>query len=66
MGVPMTLDSARDLIDVAIQRVYPKITQLPPGPILELYREETTEDYYDKDTNFNPFIIKSYLRRLKD
>ncbi len=61
MGVPMTLDSARDLIDVAIQRVYPKITQLPPGPILELYREETTEDYYDKDSSLSGFSESSRM-----
>jgi len=56
MAVPMTLNSAADLIDVAIQRIYKKSSNLPLlGDVLKLYHEETTEDFYDKDSSLSGF-----------
>lgn len=52
----MTLGTAADLIDVSIQRIYPRMSKLAvPGDILKLYNEEQTEDYYDKDSSLSGF-----------
>lgn len=51
----MTLQSAADLIDVSIQRISAKMTNLPTGAIERLYHSETTEDYYDKDSSLTGF-----------
>ena len=52
----MTLSTAADLIDVSIQRVYKKASNLGvPGDVLKLYHEETTDDYYDKDSSLSGF-----------
>jgi len=56
MPVPMTLSTATDLIDVSIQRIYKKSTNLSvPGDVMKLYHEETTNDYYDKDSSVSGF-----------
>ena len=52
----MTLSTAADLIDVSIQRVYKKASNLGvPGDVLKLYHEESTDDYYDKDSSLSGF-----------
>lgn len=52
----MTLSTAADLVDVSIQRVFKKASNLGvPGEIVKLYNEESTEDYYDKDSSLSGF-----------
>lgn len=51
----MHLQDAADLIDVSIQKIKSKMTNLPTGAVMRLYHEETAEDYYEKDSGLSGF-----------
>jgi len=54
-SVPMTLDLAGDLIDLAIQRIAPKMTNLEEENFSKFYNVESTDDYLDKDSSLSGF-----------
>lgn len=55
-AVPMTLDSAADLIDLSIQKIVKKTTNLSKLNIHEtVFYSQTTEDYYEKDSSLSGF-----------
>jgi hypothetical protein len=51
----MHLQQAQDLIDVSIQKMMAKKTNLELGPIMRVYNEEVAEDYYEKDSGLSGF-----------
>jgi hypothetical protein len=53
MAVPMTLSDAADLIDLSIQTIHPKMTNLEAENYKLYYNAQTTEDYYDKDSSLS-------------
>lgn len=54
-AVPMTLGQAADLVDVAIQRMSPKMTNLEEENYSRYYHVEMTDDYHDQDSNLSGF-----------
>jgi hypothetical protein len=55
MGVPFTLADAADLVDLAIQDIYLKQTQLEKKPVYTQYFNTVTgvTDYYTKDSSLS-------------
>lgn len=56
MSTLYSLDDAVDLLDLSIQEILPKMTNLDENdPVLGLYHKETTADYYEKDSGLSGF-----------
>lgn len=61
-AVPMTLSSASDLIDLSIQKIVQKSTNLSNLNVHEtLFNSQKTEDYYEKDSSMSGFSEASRL-----
>ena len=45
----MTINQAADLVDLSIQRIFLKMTNLEEENYSRYYNVERTDDYYDKD-----------------
>ena len=54
-ATPMTIDQAADLVNLSIQRIYPKMTNLMEENYKKYFHVESTEDYYDKDSSVSGF-----------
>lgn len=55
-AVPMTIDSAADLVDLSIQNIYKKMTNLDKDEVaIKMYHSEKTEDYFEKDSGLSGF-----------
>lgn len=54
-ATPMTLQSAADLIDLSIQKIQKKQTNLELEVAKDLYNQTTTSDYYEKDSSLSGF-----------
>ena len=52
---PMTISQAADLIDLSIQRIALKHTDLETDNFRKFYNVEKTNDYYDKDSSLSGF-----------
>lgn len=53
--VPLHLQEAADLIDLSIQNISKKITNLEEENYKKYYNTNTTEDYYEKDSSLSGF-----------
>lgn len=51
----MTLNQAADLIDLSIQRIFKKITNMEAENYSNYFHVENTEDYYEKDSSLSGF-----------
>jgi len=54
-AVPLTIDGAADLVDLSIQKIFKKTTNLEEENYKKYYHVEQTDDYYDKDSSLSGF-----------
>lgn len=52
MSAPMNIAQAADLVDLSIQKVFPKSSE-PEASYKKYFNYRTTEDYYDKDSSLS-------------
>lgn len=52
MGAPLNIAQAADLVDLSIQKVYPK-TSAPEPMYKKYFNYRTTTDYYEKDSSLS-------------
>lgn len=55
MAVPFTLSDFADSVDVAIQSIHSKMTNLEEENYSKYFHVESTEDYYEKDSSLSGF-----------
>lgn len=63
MAVPYTISQVNDATNLAIQRLWPKMTDLEVENYRLIYNAESTEDYIDRDSSVSGF---SQAARLTD
>ncbi len=52
MSAPLNLDQASDLLDLSIQKIFPK-TSVPEPKYKQFFNFRTTSDYYEKDSGIS-------------
>ena len=52
MTAPLNIAQAADLVDLSIQKIFPKTSE-PESMYPKYYNVRTTEDYYEKDSSLS-------------